>query len=1504
MALVRWIVDTATVVGTWEEYDAVYGNLETAMAAAYDLVIAQESVVIECTCGADTNADTTAVVVDGWTVSADYTLTIQAHENDKHNGVWSDNKYRLSGAAGSTITLVSPHTLSTIQIITTGAANDVRGIYTNTAAAFELISLFCTSTNTGTGNSNVFSLGTVNINTSIFNDFNEYGLLIAGASVTGDNLTLEGNIGGINITSGTCVANSAISLNNASDFDAGCTGDHNVSSDLTAPGTNTVHSFDHATLFPNAATGDFRPAIPYVNAFGTTWGAGAIPWQRDVLVDTNGGGDYTSLSAAEAGEQIIGDNLALRNEKMVISCTSGGTATADTAAVAIDANWSTNESCTYTIQAHADDRHVGIWDDSKFQHTVTTASTAGIYAYAAYGLIDGLQIKTNVSSTYGNIRVRNCADVEVVNCLSIGSLAAPVIEFYYATGAVKAGNNIISGSSGDGIAIEGTGDLECFSNTVTNCGANGISRIGGTLNAVNNSVSNSTTNDFTGTITGLTNISSDGTAPDNAISYTVYDAAIDTLPVVPEDCVIFKDIVANDFRLVSHFVEDYKGNQVETNSAIGNGTYLYDVATDCAGKSRQPYNFKAVRTQRAFDIGAWQAPAQITYVVDTDGVSGDYSTAATAFAGLQADSTDLVSDNLLPIISCQASTSVADAAAYVVSGIVDSNQCYLTIEAEEGHRHSYIWDDTKYKLVSGSAFTMLKVVMAYAKVQYLQLENTRADTALGLDISTSKPEDESGVLVDSCIVKDCLDAGIQAGSGKSEVRNSIVYGCGGHGILSAYTTADPFSNIHHNITYGNGGYGIRHDTWGVAELADNISSGNTLDDISSDEATDIITNNVSSDLTGDITGLLSTYFTDPGNGNFTPVASAGALTSYSANLNATETVGAIPFTWEKTVGSGKDYADFASWLAAAITDTVTDELTIANCSNTEVATVTITGLDTITIVDGLTVVPVTSGTSGIVIADDNVRLQNCLVYREVNKITGVGIDDNSNQAIIYNSTVTDFLSGVDGLRTKANNVICIGNTTDFNIAVDNWNISSDTTTTGFDSHTGETTALFENYAAQDFRLKSTATNAIGGGADLSTYFTTDITGATREVPWDIGAFLYVAGGGTPYSLTIDSYVSVKNQLTNIFDTITKPSNSVVNIFDTILSGANTILQINDTKTIIINQIESDFDTLTGTSTSIQNDIDARLSVLNQMSAEFDTKIAISEALTSAYDSYVSVSNSISNEVDTKVAVKNQIENAIDTLTSVATSGQYTISFDTLTIIKTALSSVVDLKVDVSNAWESISDTHAVISTSISEIADTSIPITNEIVKSFDSKVGISNQITNLHDSAIAVSNSIETMLDTLATIINQITVPVDTKVGVATEGVFVQYSDTEVKVKNQIELITDTLSTISNTYTNISDTLVSASLGISYIASIDTNVKIANNIVDSIDTLASISTYQQIVVDLLAEIGNITDIREKVFLVSSLTYHLNLISRLTKDLDLTSGLTKNIELLSKIDLPE
>jgi len=72
--------------------------------------------------------------------------------------------------------------------------------------------------------------------------------------------------------------------------------------------------------------------------------------------------------------------------------------------------------------------------------------------------------------------------------------------------------------------------------------------------------------------------------------------------------------------------------------------------------------------------------------------------------------------------------------------------------------------------------------------------------------------------------------------------------------------------------------------------------------------------------------------------------------------------------------------------------------------------------------------------------------------------------------------------------------------------------SSDTTATGTNSISSQTsTDIWEDPANDDFNLKA-GSNAIEEGEDKSGLFTTDILGATRPATWSMGAYEPVAGG--------------------------------------------------------------------------------------------------------------------------------------------------------------------------------------------------------------------------------------------------------------------------------------------------------------------------------------------------------------------------------------------------------
>ncbi|MDA3807268.1 MAG: hypothetical protein PF440_05060 [Thiomicrorhabdus sp.] len=140
-------------------------------------------------------------------------------------------------------------------------------------------------------------------------------------------------------------------------------------------------------------------------------------------------------------------------------------------------------------------------------------------------------------------------------------------------------------------------------------------------------------------------------------------------------------------------------------------------------------------------------------------------------------------------------------------------------------------------------------------------------------------------------------------------------------------------------------------------------------------------------------------------------------------------------------------------------------------------------------------------------------------------------NDNSGSYLkFYNNTLyrTDTLGlGVD-VGTYAdlkNNTIITGGGacyTGADATASSNNVSTDDTAPGSDSLINQVaTDLMTSPSTGDFTLKA-GSNAIEAGADLSAYFTTDITGATRST-WDIGAFAYIATSTVP-TLSAPSFV--------------------------------------------------------------------------------------------------------------------------------------------------------------------------------------------------------------------------------------------------------------------------------------------------------------------------------------------------------------------------------------------
>lgn len=749
----------------------------------------------------------------------------------------------------------------------------------------------------------------------------------------------------------------SISLSNPTNdfYDCDASSDYNVASNTSAPGSNVVNSFDHSTLFPNIATGDFTPAIAYTTAFATTWNAGAVPWEEISIVDPNSENtnrDYESIEAWVAGVQ--GGSL-VDGDIAIADCQRQG-ALKDITAVNIT---SLPTGVIPKVIVNEAYRHEGKWADTRdsdgnYIYRLEANNVDGLSTSIDGTVVDFICIKAIRDTSGVTSGLKSSTDnltITFNNCIVKGeSSNGGVANGYYGSGSnsVYNLNNCIGFGCGTG-AYNSYRTFYINNCTFVGCDT-GIGPYGYCI-VTNTCVANCATG-FTGsTFTGSTNnISSDGSAPDNSTTYTVYDAATQTLPAYQEDCVIFKDIANGDFRLVPHTVYANDGTAEECNSAIGNGTFLTDNRTDCVGQNRH---------LDSFDIGADQAPREIVWMVDTDGVVPN------SYSGLQAAITasmsaartatffpegeDLVQANYKYKYLCHATYGSADSTGVeFASTLGTSRECNIVAEAAEGHYPEIgTFEDTKYRVVQPGNNGYLYLNTPYITLNYLQVDMLGIDWRAGI-VQGAGALDTDGlpnISINYCTVKgysakpNSSGININQYNGRAEVKFCTVIEAGMRGI-----TSSRHDIVENNIAYGCGEHGFYAGCYSSddSSLKNNISIGNGTDFFANQPSGSKEDYNVSSDATVPGTNastlnnsVATIYFKDPDNGDFRPAQSAGLF----AGGLITKTVGAVPYVQEKTVdpNGGSDYTSLSAWEAACQDDLVDSETAKAVCKRVDTA---------------------------------------------------------------------------------------------------------------------------------------------------------------------------------------------------------------------------------------------------------------------------------------------------------------------------------------------------------------------------------------------------------------------------------------------------------------------------------------------------------------------------------------------------------------------------------------
>lgn len=254
------------------------------------------------------------------------------------------------------------------------------------------------------------------------------------------------------------------------------------------------------------------------------------------------GGDYTSLSAWEAGEQT---DLVAADEIATAECYS----MQDTTVLKIS-GWTTDATRYIRIYTPASERHDGKFNTSKYYLDIDfgAGGGTGLYVWEDYVKIDGIQLRvkaaTGASCIGASSQTASDNHHEISNSIftSHPSSTVAVVGMNYNTTnlyTIYIWNCIVYdmtyGSGGAGIALGSGSNMYVYNCTVYNCYRN-IRRFTGTV-TVKNTASFDGFDDFVGTMT---------------IDYCASDDGDGTNAVTPSDwSTVFEDYTSGDFHLKS-----------------------------------------------------------------------------------------------------------------------------------------------------------------------------------------------------------------------------------------------------------------------------------------------------------------------------------------------------------------------------------------------------------------------------------------------------------------------------------------------------------------------------------------------------------------------------------------------------------------------------------------------------------------------------------------------------------------------------------------------------------------------------------------------------------------------------------------------------------------------------------------------------------------------------------------------------------------------------------------
>ncbi len=177
-----------------------------------------------------------------------------------------------------------------------------------------------------------------------------------------------------------------------------------------------------------------------------------MPTVVEVTVGPGGAYHYSSLTAAEAGEDDNGD-LVSRDVQLDIACFAFDDASAN----CNFSGWTTDATRYVRVYCPPGEGHSGVWNTSKYRKRSTTGFGAVITISEEFVRIDGIQCYQPSGSYTALVRVdisTNTSDIRIDRCLlNARGATLSLAALHMSTGNLRVLNSAVYGSSSDGIEI-------------------------------------------------------------------------------------------------------------------------------------------------------------------------------------------------------------------------------------------------------------------------------------------------------------------------------------------------------------------------------------------------------------------------------------------------------------------------------------------------------------------------------------------------------------------------------------------------------------------------------------------------------------------------------------------------------------------------------------------------------------------------------------------------------------------------------------------------------------------------------------------------------------------------------------------------------------------------------------------------------------------------------------------------------------------------------------------